>query len=185
MRRLICFLGVCLLSACTSTRSDVAQEMTDNPPSTAAPGKVAIWASSAAPLVPEWSRVKTWIASVTSCTRGATGPEINAITDDGLPVVIQVFQPSGQEARLAATIQYAPDGSSPRRDGNDEQLLIVSDQTYSHQQTGENGEASFSGGFVHAPGKRATAIGIEWHTRACLLAVRLVPSIFMRASAGH
>jgi hypothetical protein len=100
MRRLICFSGVCLLSACTSTRNDVAQEMADNPPSTAAPGKVAIWASSAAPLLPEWSRVKTWNAGATSCTRGTTGPEINAITDDGLPVIIQVLQPSGQEARL-------------------------------------------------------------------------------------
>lgn len=45
MRRLICFLAACLLSACTSTQSDIPQEIADNPPSTAAPGKVAIWVS--------------------------------------------------------------------------------------------------------------------------------------------
>lgn len=150
MRRLICLLGVCLLSACASTRSDMAEEMADNPPSTAAPGKVAIWTSSAAPLVARWPRVKTWNASVTSCAGDTTGPKVSAVTDDGLPVTIQVLQPSGQDARLAATIQYASDGSAPRRDDSDEQLLIVSDQTYSPEQANGNGETGFSGGFVHA-----------------------------------
>jgi hypothetical protein len=88
MRRLICLLAVCALIGCTSSRRDITHEMTDNPPSTAAPGQVAIWASSAAPLLPNWPRVKTFAASVTGCRQGASGPEVIAVTNDGLPVTI-------------------------------------------------------------------------------------------------
>jgi hypothetical protein len=150
MRRLVSLLVICFISSCSSTQSDIQQEMADNPPSTAGVGEVAIWTSSAAPLVPNWPQVKTWKANIGSCTHSTTGPVVSATAEDGLPVTIQVLQPSGQEARLAATVKYASDGGAPRRDENDEQLLIVSDNVYSPDETSEGGEASFSGGFVHA-----------------------------------
>ena len=173
MRRLVCLLAVCALSGCTSTGSDIGQEIIKNPPATAGLGKVAIWASSAAPLLPKWPRVKTWSASVTRCNQGPTGPEVGAITDDGLPVIIEVLEPSGQEPRLAAVVQYASDGSPPRRDAHDEQLLIVSDRRFSPAEANDYRKGSFEGGFVHAPVNEVneppsadgsgTVANVSWH----------------------
>jgi hypothetical protein len=150
MRRLACLLAVCALSACTSSGSDIRDEIIENPPAAAGPGKATIWMSSAAPVLPKWPRVKTWNASIAACSRGEIGPEVIATTDDGLPMVIRVVQPSGQQARLVAFIQYAADGTPPRSDEQDEQLLIVSDQPFSSAEAGET-KGAFSGGFTHAP----------------------------------
>jgi hypothetical protein len=150
MRRLICLLAACVLIGCASTSGDIEQEIKDNPPSAAGPGRVAIWMSSAAPLVPRWPRVKAWNASITHCAQGATGPEVTAVTEDGLPVAIRVLQPSGQQARLVAFIQYASDGAPPRSDQDDEQLLIVSDHPFSSADAGAT-KGNFTGGFTHAP----------------------------------
>jgi hypothetical protein len=100
--------------------------------------------------------VKTWNAAISSCTQSATGPEVSATTDDGLPVAIRVVQPSGQQARLVAFIQYAPDGTPPRSDEHDEQLLIVSDQPFSADPS--EPEGNFSGGFTHAPANEAPPV---------------------------
>ena len=150
MRRLACLLAVCALSACTSNGSDIKDEIVENPPTAAGPGKVTIWMSSAAPVLPKWPRVKTWTGTIARCARGEIGPEVSAITDDGLPVAIRVLNPSGQQARLVAFIQYAPDGTPPRSDEHDEQLLIVSDQPFSSSEAGAT-KGDFSGGFTHAP----------------------------------
>jgi hypothetical protein len=150
MRRLICLLAASVLAGCASTSSDIEQEMKDNPPSAADPGRVAIWMSSAAPLVPGWPHVKTWNASITHCAREGTNPEVTAVTEDGLPVAIRVVQPAGQQARLVALIQYADDGTPPRNDEHDEQLLIVSDRPFSSADASTT-KGSFSGGFTHAP----------------------------------
>jgi len=149
MRRLACFLAVCAISACTSSESDIGDEIRENPPVVAGPGKVTIWMSSAAPVLPKWPRVKTWNASIARCSQSAIGPEVSATTDDGLPVAIRVLQPSGQQARLVAFIQYASDGTPPRSDELDEQLLIVSDQPFSSAEAGAT-KGDFSGGFSHA-----------------------------------
>jgi hypothetical protein len=113
MRRLACLLAVCALSACTSGGSDLKDEIVDNPPTAAEPGKVTIWMSSPAPVLPEWPRVKTWNATIARRSQGEIGPEVIATPDDGLPVAIRVLQPSGQQARLVAFIQYASDGAPP------------------------------------------------------------------------
>jgi hypothetical protein len=150
VRRLICLLAACALAGCASTSGDIEQEIKDNPPSAAGPGRVAIWMSSAAPVLPKWPRVKTWTGTIARCARGEIGPEVSATTDDGLPVAIRVLNPSGQQARLVAFIQYAPDGTPPRNDQHDEQLLIVSDQPFSSAEAGAT-KGDFSGGFTHAP----------------------------------
>ena len=150
MRRLACLLAVCALSACTSSRSDIRDEIVENPPSAAGPGRVTIWMSSAAPVVLNWPRVKTWNATIGRCSRSAIGPEVTATTDDGLPVAIRVLQPSGQQARLVAFIQYASDGTRPRSDEHDEQLLIVSDQPFLSAEASDTTKGDFSGGFTHA-----------------------------------
>ena len=128
--------------------SDIKDDIIENPP-TAGPGKVTIWMSSAAPVLPKWPRVKTWTGTIARCARGEIGPEVSATTDDGLPVAIPVLNPSGQQARLVAFIQYAPDGAPPRSDEHDEQLLIVSDQPFSFAEAGAT-KGDFSGGFTHA-----------------------------------
>lgn len=169
MRRLACLLVAWVLTGCTSSSSDIGKEMREHPPSTAGPGKVAIWTSSAAPVLAHWPRVKTWSGTIIRCDQGATGPEVGAMTDDGLPVTIQVLQPSGEEARLAAVVQYAPDGSPPHHDSQDQQLLIVSDQPFS-EEGDTYPQGSFDGGFVHAaanespPGDSSgTFANVNWH----------------------
>jgi hypothetical protein len=150
MRRLACLLAVCFLSACTSSRNDLRDEIVENPPTAAGPGKLTIWMSAAAPVLPNWPRVMTWNATIARCSHSEIGPEVTATTDDGLPVAIRVLQPSGQQARLVAFIQYAPDGTPPRSDKHDEQLLIVSDQPFASAEAGAT-KGEFSGGFTHAP----------------------------------
>jgi hypothetical protein len=150
MRRLACLLAVCALSACTSSGSNLRDEIVENPPTAAGPGKLTIWMSSPATVLPKWPRVKTWNATIARCSRGEMGPEVSATTDDGLPVTIRVLQPSGQQARLVAFIQYASDGAPPRSDQHDEQLLIVSDQPFSSTEGSDPIKGNFTGGFTHA-----------------------------------
>jgi hypothetical protein len=93
--------------------------------------------------------VKTWTAHITRCNPAA--PDVNAVTDDGLPVTVQVLQPSGQQARLAAMIEYAPDGGQPRQDANDVRVLVVSDDPLEPAAAEDGTRGDFSGGILHGP----------------------------------
>jgi hypothetical protein len=149
MRRLVCLLALCAVAGCTSSRPSITEEMKQHPPSSMGPGTVGIWATSATPLLPTWPRVKTWTARITSCNPGA--PDVSAVTEDGLPVTVRVLHPSGREARLAATVEYAPDGGQPRQDANDVRVLVVSEIPLEPAGAEDGTHGDFSGGIVHGP----------------------------------
>jgi hypothetical protein len=151
MRRLIYLLAVFVLTGCASAKSDSAQDVTDRPPSSAASGTVAIWTISGTPLLREWPRVKTWTGHITRCTRSTAGPEVDAVTDDGLPVAIEVVQPAGQLPRLAATVKYAVDGRQPHGAANDRRLLVVSEEPFVPEQAGDGTDGNFAGPITHGP----------------------------------
>jgi len=150
-------LAACVLTGCTSASSDITQEIKETPPSAAGPGQVTIWMSSPAPVVPTWPRVKSLNARVTQCSHDANGPNVSAITDDRLPVAIRVLDPTGEEARLVAFIQYAPDGSPPPSNEHDEQLLIVSDLPFPPARARDT-QGDFTGGFTHAPANESPPV---------------------------
>jgi hypothetical protein len=151
MRRLVCLLALCALAGCASAKSDSGKEEPDRPPSAVGPGTVAIWTIAEKPLRREWPRVKTWIGNITSCNRSTTGPDIGAVTEDGLPVTIQVLQPADQLPRLAATVEYAADGRQPHGAKDDRRLFVVSDEPLSPEQAGDGTSGSFSGSVRHGP----------------------------------
>jgi hypothetical protein len=149
MRRLVYLLALGVLTGCALAKSDSGQEATDRPPSSAAPGTVAIWTIAGPPLLREWPRVKTWTGHITRCTRSTAGPDVGAVTDDGLPVRIEVLQPAGQLPRLAATVEYAADGRQPHGAADDRRLLVVSDAPFVPEQAGDGTDGSFSGSITH------------------------------------